>query len=313
MTVIVLMLAVGACTFAAVTLVVAAPRRSWVHARLGPYLPVGPRPGVTVQSGQGMRGRLGMRVRGSAAGGLLTSQLERAGSDWTADRLTAVIAGTALLAGAFTLVLGRGPVSTLVFSLAGAAGPLVLLRVRAARRTRAFAEQLPDVLDMIAASLRVGHTFEHALRAVADDAAEPAAPEFRRALGEIRLGRHTVDALEDVGRRVSSRDLPFVLTAVEIQHQVGGSLAGLLALVAETVRARQQFRRKVRALTGMGRASAATLLALPFVAGTGLTLVRPDYMSPLWHTSTGHLLLVLTGAMMTAGAIVLRKIVSVKG
>ena len=103
-----------------------------------------------------------------------------------------------------------------------------------------------------------------------------------------------------------------MLTAVEIQHQVGGSLADLLALIAHTVRGRQQFRRQVRAITGMGRASAGSLIALPFVARTALTLVRPDYMAPLWQTSTGHVLLASAGGMMALGSL-LRRIVSVRG
>jgi tight adherence protein B len=312
-TVLVLTCAVGACTFAAVGLVLASPRRSWVQVRLGPYLPVARRTVVETDSDRGLLGRLGTRVRASAPGGLLARELERAGADWTADRLAAVLVAVSLLAAALALAAGVGPAGSLPVALLAAAAPLAVLRIRARRRARAFGELLPDVLDMLAASLRVGHSFEHALRAVADEAAEPAASEFRRALGEIRLGRPSVDALEAAGRRVSSDDLPFVLAAVEIQHQVGGSLAGLLGLVAGTVRARQQFRRKVRALTGMGRASAGTLLALPIVAGVGLTLIQPGYMAPLWHTATGRLLLAIAGTMMAAGTLVLRKIVSVRG
>lgn len=312
MTLLVLTLAVGICTFAAVALVVADPRRSWVQARLGPYLPVARRTPAAAGAEHRRLARLGSHLRESAAGGLLTRVLERAGSDWTADHLAVIVAGAAFAAGALALAAGVGAAGALLLALVAAAAPLVVLRVRAVRRARAFDAQLPDVLDLLAGSLRVGHAFEHSLRAVAEEAAEPAASEFRRALGEIRLGRPAADALGGVGDRVSSDDLPFVLTAIEIQHQVGGSLADLLALVAGTVRSRQQFRRKVRAVTGMGRMTAGTLIALPFVAGAGLTALRPDYMAPLWHTSTGHLLVLLAAGMVATGSLVLRRIVAVR-
>lgn len=83
-------------------------------------------------------------------------------------------------------------------------------------------------------------------------------------------------------------------------------------VVAETVRSRQQFRRKLRAITGMVRASATVLAALPFVAAALLTLVNHAYMAPLWHRSTGHVLLVVASGMMAFGAIALRRIGSVE-
>src|SRR5439155_5941167 len=122
-----------------------------------------------------------------------------------------------------------------------------------------------------------------------------------------QLGRPIDQALGDLAERVGSRNLTFVITAVTIQRQVGGSLAGLFDMVAETVRQRQQFARKVRALTAMGRASAYVLLGLPFFIALAITVVNPTYMSPLFHTSTGHLLVVLGFSMMTFGSVILNK------
>ena len=103
-----------------------------------------------------------------------------------------------------------------------------------------------------------------------------------------------------------------MLSAIEIQQQVGGNLAGLLASVAKTVRAREQFRRRVRALTSMGRASAGALTCLPFVAGLALSAIRPGYMQPLWATHTGRLLVAGAGLALVLGALLLRRIVEVK-
>jgi tight adherence protein B len=121
------------------------------------------------------------------------------------------------------------------------------------------------------------------------------------------------EALVDMSERVGSKNLDFVITAVTIQRQVGGSLAGLFDMVAEAVRQRQQFARKIKGLTAMGRMSAYVLLGLPFFLAAALTVLNPSYMSPLYHSSTGHMLLVVGLTMMAFGSAVLRKMVSFKG
>lgn len=121
------------------------------------------------------------------------------------------------------------------------------------------------------------------------------------------------DALRDMSTRVGSKNLEFVVTAVTIQRQVGGSLAGLFDMVAEAVRQRQQFARKIRGLTAMGRMSAYTLVGLPvFLLGV-LTLMNPSYMAPLYHTTTGHELILVGVVSMAIGSGMLRKIVSFRG
>jgi tight adherence protein B len=116
-----------------------------------------------------------------------------------------------------------------------------------------------------------------------------------------------------MGERIGSKNLSFVLNAVTIQRQIGGSLAGLFDMVAETVRQRQQFARKIRGLTAMGRMSAYVLGGLPFCVALLIDLISPAYMAPLWHTTTGHEL-VATGLVMLAfGSLILKKIVSFKG
>ena len=113
--------------------------------------------------------------------------------------------------------------------------------------------------------------------------------------------------------RIGSKNFSFVITAVTIQRQVGGSLAGLFDMIADTVRQRQQFARKIRSLTAMGRASAYVLIGLPFFIAFAITLLNPSYMDPLYHSHTGHVLIVLGLTMIVFGSLVLQKIVSFKG
>jgi tight adherence protein B len=116
-----------------------------------------------------------------------------------------------------------------------------------------------------------------------------------------------------MAERLGSRNFEFVITSVSIQQQVGGSLAGLIDMVADTVRQRLQFARKIKGLTAMGRAGAYVLIALPFFMAGAITVINPTYMDPLYHSSTGHMLIYTGLAMMAFGSLVLKKIVSFKG
>ena len=150
------------------------------------------------------------------------------------------------------------------------------VRFKAQRAAEAFENQLPDLLITIAASLKAGHSFRQGIQSVVDEGAEPAAKEFKRVLTETQLGKPMDDALADMAERVGSKNLTFVITAVTIQRQIGGSLAGLFDMVAETVRQRQQFARKIRGLTAMGRMSAYVLVGLPFFIAIARDADEPD-------------------------------------
>jgi tight adherence protein B len=181
------------------------------------------------------------------------------------------------------------------------------------KRIRAFEDQLPDLLVTIAASLKAGHSFKQGLQAVVDEDQPPAAAEIKRVLTETSLGRPMDDALAEMADRVGSKNFDFAITAVTIQRQVGGSLASLFDMVADTVRQRQQFTRKIRALTAMGRMSAYTLIGIPFFIAAILTIINGEYMHPLYATGGGHMMIGIALVMMTIGSLILKKIVSFRG
>jgi len=230
-----------------------------------------------------------------------------------AAELLYIAAGCAILVALISSVAGAPAFVTLVLMVGAGAGPLVWVAMRAGKRIKAFDNQLADLLITIAASLKAGHSFRHAIQSVVDEGAEPAAKEFRRVLTETRLGRPMDEALGEMADRVGSKNLSFVLNAVTIQRQIGGSLAGLFDMVAETVRQRQQFARKIRSLTAMGRMSAYVLGGLPFAMSVLISLISPTYMSPLWHSTAGHEMVIVALVMLAIGGVILRKIVSFKG
>jgi tight adherence protein B len=215
---------------------------------------------------------------------------------------------------ALLLALGGAPSILLLFTMAvGGFVPVAVVSFKAKRRLRKIDTALPDLLITLAASLKAGHSFRQGIQATIEDSDGPLQKELRRVLTDTSLGRSMDHSLLEMAERVGSEDLKFVITAVTIQSQVGGSLAGIFDLVADTIRQRQQFARKIRSLTAMGRMSAYTLVGLPFFLAIALTVLNRDYMAPLYDTSAGHELIMLGLGMMIAGSAVLRKIVSFRG
>jgi tight adherence protein B len=241
------------------------------------------------------------------------SMIQRADLPLRAGELIAICAGSAFFIGLVLAVSTASPLAALIGMAVAFSIPLLFVRFKAAARLKRFENQLPDLLITVAASLKAGHSFRQGIQSAVEEGAEPAAKEFKRVLTETQLGRTMDDALGDMADRVGSKNFSFVITAVTIQRQIGGSLAGLFDMVAETVRQRQQFARKIRGLTAMGRMAAYTLVGLPFFIAIAVTLMNPTFMSPLYHTSTGHKLITTGLVMMAIGSLMLKKIVSFRG
>jgi tight adherence protein B len=239
--------------------------------------------------------------------------LERADVPLKTVELVYAAVGSGLLAGVLFAAAGMSTLIIFAAMIFGGALPILVVWHKARRRLAAIDDQLPDLLVTLAATLKAGHSFRQGMQTVVDEGMDPAAREFKRVLTEARLGRPMDDALTEMAARIGSKNFEFVMSAVTIQRQVGGSLAGLFDMVADTVRQRQQFHRKIRGLTAMGRMSAYVLVGLPFVVGSAIYLINREYMDPLLWTSTGHKLILLLLVMMGIGSAILKKIVSFKG
>lgn len=311
-------LAVGLLVLLAVAFASAARSGRWLSARLKPHVaPVARRTKAPAPGGRRRPLRPLFLATESAFAGIrqfraLRRLLERADLPLLAAELLYGALAGAFVIGLVAAVAGAPPLVVVAFMLAGGALPILFVKFKARGRVRAFDNQLPDVLVTIASTLKAGHAFEHAVQTVVDEGADPARKEFRRVLSETRLGRPMPDALSAMAERIGSTNFGFVITAVTIQRQIGGSLAELFDMVADTVRQRQQFARKIRGLTAMGRMSAYVLTGLPFFIALAVTLMNPAYMSPLYTTSTGHRLIVLGLVMMAVGTVILKRIVSFK-
>ncbi len=243
----------------------------------------------------------------------LARMLERSDVPLRTVEFVYLSCGTGLAGGMFAGMLAKGTMTILAAMLGGATVPWFAVWIKGKRRTKAFENQLPDLLITLAASLKAGHSFKTGLQVIVDEGRPPASKELKRVLTEAQLGRPIDDSLSEMAVRLGSKNFEFVITAVTIQRQVGGSLAGLIDMVADTVRQRQQFAAKIKGLTAMGRAGAYVLMGLPFFVAAAITLLNGEYMDPLYHSSTGHKLIFTMLAMMAFGSFILRRMVSFKG
>src|SRR5512132_1324104 len=252
--------------------------------------------------------------RVAEAGGFgsgLEAKLEQAGLPMKAGEfvaLTAVCAVAGGVLGAF--LLGNIFVALLIAVAASLIPYAWLLRARSQRQKK-MAEQLADVLSILASSLRAGHSFLQALDQVANEIKDPSASEFHRVVSEIRLGRSVDDAMIEMAERIGSEDMRWAVMAVNIQRQVGGNLAEVLDIVSNTVRERAYIHRQVRVLSAEGRISIGILAGLPFGIFCYLMLVNPEYVSILFTHPIGRILLLAGGALMAAGIYVMTRIVKI--
>ncbi len=243
----------------------------------------------------------------------IAKMLERADVPLRTVEFFWIEVGAVVVAFVLGTIIGVAIPLVLVLIVVAGSIPYAVVWMKMRKRIRAFEDQLPDMLITIAASLKAGHSFKQGLQAVVDEGHPPANVEVKRVLMNASLGRPMDDALAEMADRVGSANFEFAITAVTIQRQVGGSLASLFDMVADTVRQRQQFARKIRALTAMGRMSAYTLIAVPFFIAGAVTVLNRSYMRPLYWTTPGRFLIVLGLVMMGLGSLFLKKIVSFRG
>ncbi len=196
-----------------------------------------------------------------------------------------------------------------------AGGPvlgMLYLKRRREKRRGTVMTQLPDTLEMIRSSLQAGHSFSQALEVVAEEAPEPLAGEFRQVLDELRLGHNMKTALQGIYDRTGIQDLRFFMVAVLLNREIGGNLSEIIDSVSGTMRERFKLKAQVRALTAQGRFSALILTGLSPSLMLALSILNPDYLSPLFTTKIGHVMLVYCVASTAFGYYLMRKIVDIK-
>lgn len=225
--------------------------------------------------------------------------------------LAFLVAIASLVVVAATMLLGGGLLAVPVAALAPM-GAVLWVRNRIDKRRKAFADQLDGTLQLMASSLRAGHSMLQALSSVAKESEEPTASELARVVNETRVGRPVVPALEEAAERMQSEDFVWAVQAIAINREVGGSLAETLDGVAGTIRERGQVRRQVAALSAEGRLSAVILMLLPFGVTGFLLMSNPGYLAPFIESPLGFGLIGVGVVLLIVGGFWLRKVVEIE-
>ncbi len=183
----------------------------------------------------------------------------------------------------------------LLLSLFGWIGPGMYLKQAQANRSRNFATQLPDMLNLLVGSLRAGYGLLHACNVVKDEMPSPISTEFSRVIKEVSLGFSINSALDHMVDRLNDEDLSLIVTSIHVQNEVGGSLADVLDSISGTIRERIKIKGQIRVMTSQQRATGWMLTGLPFATGTFLMMINPEYMMEMFQP--GWPLLIPAGAV----------------
>ena len=273
------------------------------------HLPTDPTAGGWIPARVTNFGRRFADARGFS--GRLDAELEAAAVSLRSGEFVIATVGAAFAGLLLGYAILGSPWLALGVGGAAALGPTAMLKFALGRRAEKLREQLPDVLTIMASSLRAGHSFLQALDTTAKEIAQPAATEFQRVVAEIRLGRSAEDALEALSERVGSADFKWAVLAVNIQREVGGNLAEILDNVADTLRERATMRRQVRVLTSEGRLSGWVLGLMPFAIGFYMFATNREYIMLLFTSKVGLIMLGGAGLLLLAGILWMKKIVNI--
>ena len=194
----------------------------------------------------------------------------------------------------------------------GVGGVYVWISREAKKRMNLIGEQLPEAVELMVRSLRVGHPFSSAIAIVAKEVPDPLGTEMGMISDEAAYGRDMGETLKAMAERLDNQDLRFLAVAVTIQQTSGGNLAEILDGLAKVIRARFRLFRRVAAITAEAKWSGNLLSAFPFVALFGINIVKPDYFDDVMQTSLFIPAALIVIAFLIVNLIVMRALVDIK-
>lgn len=242
-------------------------------------------------------------------------QLARADLKLTVAEFAAlhVIAMGGFFAGAYFILFRGDLIFSIIAGFIGFFAPRIYVTRTISKRLIRFETQLPDTLGLWVNALRSGYSVLMAMEAIAKDAPEPTSTEFKRVVQEVQLGIDMSDAFEHLLERVESEDLDLVVTAVNIQREVGGNLSEILDTISNTIRERIKLKGEIRVLTSQGRYTGYLISFLPIALAFFLNFITPGYMAEMFNNrACGWPLLGAGLALIGIGTAAIQKIVDIE-
>jgi tight adherence protein B len=256
-------------------------------------------------------------TKGGTAAERAAALLARADAKLTVGEflLMRIAAGLVSFLVGFVMLSGQpvalAVLAAIVFGWIGNLIPQIVLSRRAKKRQKKFLDQLGDTISLMANSLRAGYSLLQTLEMVSREAPDPIGTEFGRVVREVGLGVGNEEAMQNLLRRVPSGDLDLLVTAINIQREVGGNLAQILAIIGETIRERVRIKGEIAVLTAQQQISGYVISALPLLLAGGIFLMNPSYMMGMFVMPW---LCMPIGAlvMMVIGFFVMKKITAIE-
>jgi tight adherence protein B len=294
--------------------------RSLVERRLGQYLEGEKSEEDHKADRSALTDWVNKRVEKSSMGDRIARQLARADLKFHVGEYFALIVIAVVGVGVIAWLLSgmglnaRGGISALVGGLIGAFLPGFYVRRQQGKRLTRFNEQLSDMLNLMVNGLRAGYSTMQAMEAVSKELPSPISDEFRRVVQEMQLGIPMETALDNLFRRIPSDDLDFVITAINVQREVGGNLSEILDVISFTIRERVRIKGEIRVLTSKVRTSGTAMALIPIFLTGFLWFLNPEYMSSFFDKGIwcGAGALGLAGMLIIVGYFIMMKIADIE-
>ena len=219
------------------------------------------------------------RVEKTSYGDRVARSLSRADMKFKVGEYFVLVLACILIGGLLTWFIGnKNLISAGIGAIAGAFGPGIYVKSQQKKRLQKFNDQLADMLNLMVNGLRAGYSTMQALEAISKELPPPICDEFRRVVLEMQIGIPMETALDNLLRRIPSEDLDFVITAINVQREVGGNLSEILDNISFTIRERVRIKGEVRVLTSQVRTSGTVLSLIPFFLVLILWFLNPEYL-----------------------------------
>jgi len=289
--------------------------RSIVEERLGRYLDDERPQEVEKGSNRGMATEwLNRRVARSSLGDRVSRELARADLKFKVAEYFALVFMSTVVVAFIAYLIQPGIVSAVIGGVIGFFIPRFYVKRQQSIRLIKFNDQLSDMLNLMVNGLRAGYSTMQALEAVSRELPAPISDEFRRVVQEMQIGIPMDTALENLLRRIPSDDLDFVVTAINVQREVGGNLSEILDTISFTIRERVRIKGEIRVLTASVRTSGTILSLIPVFLSVALWFVSPEYISSFFDRGPvcGWLAVATVVGLIGSGYFVMMKIADIE-
>ena len=241
----------------------------------------------------------------------METKLVQAGVSWTKQKYFAVSGGFCAVAALLAFVITHNPIMTgAVAVVAGFGLPAWVLKYLRNRRLKKFLAEFPAAVDIIVRGIKAGIPLGDCLRNIAADSAEPVKSEFRAIVDAQSMGLSIPEAVERIVDRVPTAEANFFSIVINIQAKAGGNLAEALANLSNVLRDRKKMKGKIKAMSSEAKASAGIIGSLPPLVAFFVYLTSPDYISLLFKTTTGNMVLAGCALWMGTGIFVMKKMIN---